>query len=97
MLEETLFGRLDIVEASLRKSRELKRVKIAFSALSVRSCLSRSASTHGDFSSSSKTKFDEDRNIEEGIALLVRREPNGKRNFKCWTCNEFGHYASKCP
>ena len=24
-------------------------------------------------------------------------EPDGKKIFKCWTCNEFGHYASKFP
>ena len=35
--------------------------------------------------------------IKEGITLLVRREKDGKKIFKCWACNEFGHYASKCP
>ena len=20
-----------------------------------------------------------------------------RKSFKCWTCNEYGHYASKCP
>ena len=34
--------------------------------------------------------------IEEGITLLIIRESNGKNIFKCWACNEFGHYASKC-
>lgn len=29
--------------------------------------------------------------------MLIRREPDGKTNFKCWICNEFGHYVSKCP
>ena len=28
---------------------------------------------------------------------MVRREKDGKKIFKCWTCHEFGHYASKCP
>ena len=50
---------------------------------------------HQDFASSSRS--DEDRKIEEGVAFLVRREKDGKKIFKCWTCNEFGHYASKCP
>ena len=27
----------------------------------------------------------------------MRREKDGNKIFKCWTCNEFGHYASKCP
>ena len=31
------------------------------------------------------------------MALLVEREKDGKNIFKCWTCNEYGHYASKCP
>ena len=33
----------------------------------------------------------------EGVAFLVRREKGGKKIFKCWTCDEYGHYASKCP
>ena len=43
------------------------------------------------------SKFDDDKKIEKGVALLERREKDGKKKFKCWTCNEFGHYASKCP
>ena len=43
------------------------------------------------------SKADEDRKIEEGVALLIRREKDGKKIFKCWTCNEYGHHASKCP
>ena len=27
----------------------------------------------------------------------MEREKYGKKIFKCWTCNEYGHYASKCP
>ena len=27
----------------------------------------------------------------------MEREVDGKKFFKCWTCNEYGHYASKCP
>ena len=47
----------------------------------------------GDIASSSKT-------VEEkikGVALLVEREKDGKNILKCWACNEYGHYASKCP
>lgn len=95
--KETLLGRLEAAESSLRESRELTRVETYFSALNVFPCLSRSASTHGDFTSSSRTRSKEERNIEEDIAFLVRREPHDKKILKCWTCNEFGHYASKCP
>ena len=52
--------------------------------------MSRSTSKHGDFVGSSRTRSNVDKKIEEGI-------PDGKNIFKCWTCNEFGHYASKCP
>ena len=27
----------------------------------------------------------------------MEREKYGKNIFKCWTCNEYGHYTSKCP
>ena len=27
----------------------------------------------------------------------MEREKYGKNIFKFWTCNEYGHYASKCP
>ena len=27
----------------------------------------------------------------------MRREKDGKKIFKCWTCDEFHHYASKYP
>ena len=37
----------------------------------------------------------EDKTI--GVALLVRREKDGKKIFKCWNCNEFDHYTSKYP
>ena len=63
--------------------------------MNIQPVLSRSTSTRGYFSSSSRSE--EDRKIEEGVALLVRREKGGKNFFKCWTCNEFGHYASKFP
>ena len=31
------------------------------------------------------------------VAANLRREKGGKKIFKCWTCDEYGHYASKCP
>ena len=64
------------------------------SALKIRPNLTRSTSVHGDFASNNKSNEDK---IEEGVALLVKREKDGKKIFKCWTCNAFGHYASKCP
>ena len=27
----------------------------------------------------------------------MEREVDGKKIFKCWTCNEYGHSTSKCP
>ena len=27
----------------------------------------------------------------------MERGKDGKNIFKCWKCNEYGHYASKCP
>ena len=39
---------------------------------------------HGDFARKNKSNED---NIEEGVALLVKREKDGKKVFKCWTCN----------
>ena len=29
--------------------------------------------------------------------LYLEREVVAKKIFKCWTCNEYGHYASKFP
>ena len=92
--KETYLGRFKEIKNELRQSRELTRIEIAFGALNIQPILSRSTSVGGYFASSSRS--DEDRKIE-GVALLVRREKDGKKIFKCWTCNEFCHYASKCP
>ena len=56
--------------------------------------LSRSTSARGDFASNNR--FEEGRKIE-GVALSVRREKGAKKTFKCWTCDEYGYYASKFP
>ena len=53
----------------------------------------RSTSLHGDFASSNKSN----ENKIEGVALLLKREIDGKKSFKCWRCNEYGHYASNYP
>ena len=79
----------------MRYSRELAIVEMAFSAMSIRPNLSRSTSARGDFSSSSRSE--EDKKIEERITLLVRRDKDGKKIFKCWSYDEYGHFASKCP
>ena len=92
--KETLLGRLEAIENKLRQSGELTRIETTFSALSIWPNLSRSTSYRGDFSSSSRSE--EDRKIDEVVVLLVRREKGGKKIFRCWTCDEYGHYASKC-
>ena len=88
---------LDILEAKkfdLKQSRELTKVEIAFSALSMKPGLARSTKVQGDIASNDKSMEEK---IQEGVALLVKREKYCKNIFKCWTCNEYGHYASKCP
>ena len=57
--------------------------------------LTRSASR--DYASSSQTRVEEEHKIEEGLSRLMKREPKGNKIYKCWTCNEYGHYSSKCP
>ena len=66
-----------------------------FIAFNIQPSLSRSTSARGDCASISR--YDEDKKIEEGVALLVRKEKDGKNFFKCWTFNEFSQYASKYP
>ena len=77
---ETLPGILKATKVSLKQSRDLTRVETTFSTLSVHPSLS---STSGDYTSSIRSIFKEDRNIEEGIALLVKRELDGKKIFEC--------------
>lgn len=89
---ETFFGILEAEEISLRKSGDFPRIETAFNSLSSRPTLCRSVSTSGYYASNSRGRIE-----EEGIALLVRRELEGKKIFKYWTCNKFGHYSSKCP
>ena len=92
--KETLLGRFEVVENELRQSKELTKIETTFSALNIQPSLSRRTSVRGDFTSSRRSY--EDRKIE-GVALLIRREKGGKKIFKYWTCDEYGHYASKCP
>ena len=67
-----ILGRLEEVKNELRQSRELTKIEIASSALNIWLNLSRNTSARGYFSSNAISK--EDRNIEEGVALLVKRE-----------------------
>ena len=90
--KDSLLRGLEVVENELRQSREMTRTKIDFSALNIWPNLSRNTSGSWDFSSSSKAK--KDRKIE-GVTLLVKREKGGKKVFKCWTCDDYGHYAYK--
>ena len=87
-----MFERLQVVESELFG--ELTKIETNFSSLNIQHNLSRRTSVRGDFASS--VKFEEDRNIK-GVALLVKREKGDKKIYKCWTCDEYGHYASKCP
>ena len=92
--KETLLGRLEAIEFDLKQFGELAKVETTFSALSIRPSLEKSTSAQGDIASSSKIIEEK---INEGVALLLEREVDGKKIFKCWTFNEYGHYASKCP
>ena len=78
---ETLLGKLQSIEMSMRYSGVLSRVEISFSALSFQPMLTRSAIKSGEYTSSSWTKEEEDKKIKEGIALLMRREPEGNRSL----------------
>ena len=93
-MKETFLGRLEAIELYLKQSGELEKGETMFNLLSVKHSLEKNTSAQGDISSSSKTVEEK---IKEGVALLVEREKDGKNVFKCWTCNEYGHYASKCP
>ena len=93
--KETLLGRIEVAEVSLRQNGDLPGIETTLSALSMKPSLSRSTSTSGNFASSSRAKFEEDKKIEKGIVLLVKRELEGERFFKFWTCREYGNFASK--
>ena len=68
-------------------------MKTTFSAFNIKLGLARNTKAQGI---SCNNKIVEEK-IQEGVALLVEREKEGKNIFKCWTCNEYGHYASKFP
>ena len=76
--KETLLGRLEAAEFDLKQSGEL--AKVTFSALNFRPGLARSTSAQGNVASSSKTIEEK---INEGVALLLEREVDGKKIFKC--------------
>ena len=92
--KETLLGRLEAAKFDLKQSGELAKVETTFSALSVKPGLAKSTIAQEDIASSSKTIEEK---IKGVVALLVKREKDGKNICKCWTCNEYGHYASKFP
>ena len=73
----------------------MSRIETTFSDLNIWPNISRSKSARGDFASNIRSK--EDRKIDKVVSFLVRREEGGKTIFKCWNCDEYGHYASKCP
>ena len=75
-----MLSRLEAIDLDLKQFEELAKVETTFSALSVTPSLARSTSVRGDFVSSRKTIKE---NINEGVALLLEREVNGKKIFKC--------------
>ena len=81
--KETLLGRLEATKVNLKKNGDLPKIETTFNTLSMRPSLSRSVSTSGNYDRSSKGKFEEDMKIKEGIALLVKKEPEGENIFKC--------------
>ena len=70
--KETLIGRLESEKVDQRQFGDLARVETTLNTLNIWPNLTKSAPTHGDFASSKK--YDEDKKIEEGITLPVRRE-----------------------
>ena len=54
-------------------------------------CIQENRSTIKD-----RSRSKEDIKIKEGIDLLMKREPKCMNNF-FWTCNEFGHFSTRCP
>ena len=54
--------------------------------------LIRSARTSEDYAIDWESKQEEERKIDEGIALLMEIECRHKKDFSCWTCKEFGHF-----
>ena len=73
---------MEATKFDLKQSRELAKVEIAFSALSIKLGLAKNSSVQGDIANSSKTIEEK---IKEGVALLVEREKDGKNIFKCWS------------
>ena len=78
--KETLLYRLEVVELDLKQSGELASVETSFNALKVKSGQTRNKSAQNDSASSSKIV---DETIKEGVALLIEREVDGKKIFKC--------------
>ena len=94
--KETLLIRLELVEVSLKQSGYLPKIEIVLNALSMRSKLSKSVSTSGNFTSSSKSKSKEEHKIEEGITLLMKREIGGDGKFDIRHANRPCMYQPAC-
>ena len=75
---------LEIVYMIMKKKKRRKLiktwVKIEFSALNIKLGLARNTKVQGDISYSNKSIEEK---IQEGAALLVERERDGKNIFKC--------------
>ena len=76
---KTLFGRLQSTQIWMRQSGEFPRVEATFRVLKGMPILIRIESTNGDYTSRNQTKEDEYKKVEEGIILLLKREPRAKK------------------
>lgn len=93
--KETLFGKLQALKQRLKQNQNQTRTEIAFSTSiqANKRALTKSASTSGDYARDWATKNEEQRKIDEVLALLVKRQPKGKKVFTCWTCKVFSHFS----
>ena len=84
--KETLLGKLQAFEQRLKLEQGQIRIETTFNVQKDRAKLTRRVSTSGDYARKWTIKQLEDKKIDEGLALLAKREPKGRRYFVGWTC-----------